>query len=53
MTKEIDELVEKQREIAKSGDHEIAHCNADQALLNYIGDKEVSEAFNEIDKWYA
>lgn len=58
MTKE--ELIDRLREIAKSGapgygytDEEVDHLAADQALLDYINDPDVAEAFNSIKKWYA
>lgn len=38
---------------AESGDTEIAHGKADNALLNFIGDREITEAFAKIEKWYA
>jgi hypothetical protein len=34
-------------------DEEIAHGRADEMLLEYIGDPEITEAFNNIPKWYA
>lgn len=34
-------------------DNEDTHIRADELLLEFINDKEVSEAFNNIDKWYA
>lgn len=36
-----------------TGDLESAHLEADRALLNYIGDTEITEAFDAIGKWYA
>jgi hypothetical protein len=30
-----------------------AHVKADRILLEYIGDEEVTKAFDSIDKWYA
>lgn len=61
MTKE--RLIKRLQELAKDakeweldkggGSPESAHVNADSALLGYIGDKEVTKAFNNIDKWYA
>lgn len=36
-----------------TGDHEADHCNSDEALLRYIGDPEVTDAFNAGTKWYA
>ena len=29
------------------------HIKADDALLEYVGEAEVSEVFYSIDKWYA
>lgn len=40
-------------ECAKSGDTENAHCDADEALIQFIGDKEIAQAFEKINKWYA
>jgi len=34
-------------------DPEEAHIQADQALLQYINDENVTKAFETIDKWYA
>ena len=36
-----------------SGDEEVDHGNADDLLLEYIDDNEITEAFNSVDKWYA
>lgn len=33
-------------------DEEIAHQDADDALLAYINDAEITEAFKAIRKWY-
>lgn len=52
MTKQ--ELIEKLRNIQKNNfDLESNHGDADDLLLEYIDDKEVTKAFNDIDKWYA
>ena len=32
---------------------ERAHIRADELLLAYIGDAQVADAFEELDKWYA
>jgi hypothetical protein len=50
-----DELLAKLREL---GDRvgfgtESDHIEADRALLEYIGDPEITEAFGNIEKWYA
>lgn len=29
------------------------HEEADQSLLEYIADKEISDLYNSIDKWYS
>jgi hypothetical protein len=34
-------------------DLEVAHSNADDALLAYIGDPEITSAFYSVTKWYA
>jgi len=49
------ELLEKLRFINEelAEDEEVCHVQADQALLDYINDLEVMEAFYKIDKWYA
>ena len=35
------------------GDPEQEHVDADQILLDLIGDERISEAFNSLMKWYA
>jgi len=50
MTKE--ELIAKLK-ACNTGDCEMDHCDADDLLLAFIDDPEVTEAFNDIDKWYA
>lgn len=52
----IEELRSQLRDLAncKHGyDPEADHGKADDLLLEFINDKEVTEAFNDIDKWYA
>lgn len=51
LTKE--ELLAKLRELQAPSDPEIAHNEADDALLEFIDDVEVTEAFRKIKKWYA
>ena len=48
-----DRLVKALDRLAGSGDPEIAHNEADALLLAYIGDPEVTRAFDAIAKWYA
>lgn len=47
-----DEVLKRLRSL-HSGDEEVDHLDADGALLEYINDPEISQAFNEIPKWYA
>ena len=57
------QLIKKLQDLAKSTNGwesrengespESAHSKADKALLEYIGDKSVDDAFNRIEKWYA
>jgi hypothetical protein len=51
MTKE--ELIARLKEYAELHDAEIAHINADAALIDFINDPDVTAAFNAIDRWYA
>lgn len=46
-------LIEYLKELKKYLDIESAHIEADNLLLEYISDDEITEAFNDIDKWYA
>lgn len=46
------ELLKRLKEECTSGDEEVDHANADELLLEYIDDEEITKAFNEIDKWY-
>lgn len=36
-----------------SSDIEADHADADQLLIDYINNPQVTEAYNAIDKWYA
>ena len=53
MTKK--QLVSKLKDIKEvhGKDPEGAHSHADNALLEYINDADVYEAFDDIEKWYA
>ena len=54
MTKKI--LIKKLEGLQEIGGFEKAeekHVKADKLLLDFIGDKEVSNAFDKIDKWYS
>lgn len=57
MTKK-EKLIEALKDILKRqgkgwSDKENDHSIADSALLNYIDDPDVTELFDNIDKWYA
>ena len=51
MTKK--ELLEIFVDTQKKYDPEFAHEEADKALIEFINDKEIEEAFNDMVKWYA
>lgn len=51
MTK--DELLKKLEDLRASNDPEVAHYEADQALLEYIGDDDIEKTYDKIKKWYA
>lgn len=46
-------LLSELKRLKEERDHEVAHVDADEALLKFINDDEVSKAFYEIEKWYA
>lgn len=51
MTK--DELLKRLAECNEDTDQGSAHANADQLLVEYIGDDEIALAYHAIDKWFA
>ena len=53
---EMKEKLIKKLELCKdlgNADIEAAHFNADEALLDYLNDKEIIKAYSEVPKWYA
>lgn len=46
-------LLQRLRDLEQLDDRERAHQAADQALLDFIGDRRVTALFDAIDKWYA
>lgn len=46
-------MIKKLKDLRFPNDAEMAHREADNLLLEFIADEEVSEAFEEIEKWYA
>lgn len=51
MTRE--KLLEKLNELRDDHDTESAHLEADELLLAYIADADVSSAFKRLRRWYA
>ncbi len=49
----IEELIKKLEALQTHGDPESGHQEADSALLEFIGNQEVTEAFEKIRKWYS
>ena len=49
----IDELIKQLKALQSGFDKESSHVQADQLLLEFIDDPRVTEAFKDIDKWYA
>jgi hypothetical protein len=49
----IDELIKQLKALQGEFDKEGSHKQADQLLLEFIDDPRVTEAFEDIDKWYA
>jgi len=51
----IEELRGKLKELRRDRvtDYETAHIEADKLLIEYINDSEVTEAFEEIGRWYS
>ena len=46
------ELIEKLK-LCNTDDSERDHIKADQLLLAYINDPEITEVFDAIEKWYS
>lgn len=46
-------LLDKLKDIKEIGKKKWGHVEADRALLAYIDEDKVTDAFNDIDKWYA
>jgi hypothetical protein len=46
-------LLVKLGALKHDSNREYAHYDADQALLEFINDDEITKAFNAIKKWYA
>lgn len=48
-----DDLIEILKDLAKDDDYEVTHSLADLALVKYINDNEIEEAYDSVGKWYA
>ena len=48
-----DELLARLQQLADDDDWEERHMHADAALLEFIADLEISQAFWALEKWYA
>ncbi|MEI8128019.1 MAG: hypothetical protein WCG95_00245 [bacterium] len=46
-------ILNKLKGFAIHSDNEYAHGGADKALIEFIDDEEISDAYDEIDKWYS
>lgn len=51
MTKE--KLIEELKRLTTDSDIEANHVIADQLLLDYINDQEISKAYDSVEKYYA
>jgi hypothetical protein len=49
----IEELIKQLKALQGGFDKEASHMQADQLLLEFIDNEDVSKAFENIDKWYA
>jgi len=47
------ELIKKLKELQIDAEPENAHFDADNLLLEYINDQDISKEFNNIHKWYS
>jgi hypothetical protein len=45
--------LDRLRGLADLRDPEFAHSEADETLLEFIGDPEIAAAFEAVPKWYA
>ena len=49
-----DELIAVLRAcLRNNSDPEVAHSDADEALIEFIGDAEITRLYEQIEKWYA
>lgn len=48
-----EQLLVRLRELAQDDDPERIHSQADDALLAYINDPEIADAWRALERWYA
>ena len=48
-----DELLDKLLALGNESNTELSHLAADEALLEYINDDNISFAFMRLDRWYS
>lgn len=56
MTKKKELLLKELKEIVESLQDnaiEVSHIKADEALIRFINDKEITKAYDDVPKWYS
>lgn len=48
-----DEIIQILKDLSVDDDYEATHALADYAIIKYINDKEIENAYNEVGKWYS
>ena len=53
--KNKEKLIKELKKLSRENntDFEITHSRADKLLIKYINDKDVTEAYDDVGKWYA
>lgn len=46
-------LIRRLKKLQSSSDIEVAHIEADRLLIEYIGDKAIAKAFEDVPRWYS
>jgi hypothetical protein len=50
---EKEELIKELEKLYENPDTEDAHFEADNLIIDYIDDREIKEAYENVSKWYA
>ena len=55
MSIDKEKLINKLKKLSRyvDRDFEYTHIKADELLIDYINDKEIKEAFDNVGKWYS